>query len=269
MDYHNLQSMDAPTDAPGDCYKGECLPSACGTTHALSTCVQPTKGEEYYVGQALNYFAQLDPTQEKRDKALLSKGFLRFEWAPWTLFNGYADKLTHMVDAVDGKIGSFFPTSPEHRICTFHETNPFVRCSLIMWSHYDDPRTEKAPVSDALKGKAGCGIYQEFTFDQEGRISFTEVNSVTLPKQTRLSTRVPGLGRTGEAAVHTDVLHDYSGNDPHLDFLTDFFKRGNGPLRVSSRLVAFQAKIQLLLGGLERPFQIGCSVGPDGLPIYK
>ncbi len=154
---------------------------------ATSTCATPTQPAAHYIEQGLLYFDTLDESAD--GEPIYADGVVRWEWPPWLLLTGYG---ADMIAAADVLVLAAQPgTTVPTRDCRAFDVQPFGRCHVVM----------------DYQGKP-CPIYEEFTFDPQGRISFIEAWS-DLPGLTptreddawairadvpRLSTRVPGLG---------------------------------------------------------------------------
>jgi len=50
----------------------------------------------------------------------------------------------------------------------------------------------------------GCTIWEEFTFNNDGEVTFVEAWSHSLPKSARMSARIPGLGQPSGAIDPND-----------------------------------------------------------------
>jgi hypothetical protein len=125
---------------------------------------------------------------------------VRFEWPPWLLTTGYGDATMRDVD----EALRAYQTDYRSIDCRFFPEQPFGRCHVVFLYGRDDPSTGRDERTD-------CPIYEEFTFNDAGQITFIEAWSDDpgyLPMTdddlwaedddvTRLSTRVPGLGNAG------------------------------------------------------------------------
>lgn len=160
-----------------------------GGEGAPSTCVAPTMDAAYYVAQANMYFDRLDATTDPDLAPNYSPLVVRWEWAPWLKLTGY----TH-----DGMLGADLAarlntSSVPERDCRAFDVNPFARCYVRF-----------------LYAQGGyCAIYEEFTFDAAGEMTFIEAWSdmdgyrpmadpndtwAEGPRVHRLSTKIAGLG---------------------------------------------------------------------------
>lgn len=176
---------------------------------SLSTCLAPTWGDDYYADQGQRYFDTLDSSADPDSEPTYSDLVARWEWPPWLLLTGYGRDLTLAVDEV---VLAVYPTTtvPE-RDCRGFDVQPFARCRVTM--DFDG---------------ASCPIYEEFTFNDQGEVTFVEAWSnlpglfpgddedpwVEANDAARLSTRIPGLGNTtglidpGSAAMADAAVAD-------------------------------------------------------------
>ena len=156
---------------------------------ALSIALTPTKQPTYYMTQALKYFDTLDISADPKSVPDYSPLVARWEWPPWLYLTGY--KKDVMIDSTKAAVAADPSTVPT-RECKAFTNQPFARCYVV------------------FKYKEGtCPIYEEFTFNDEGKMTFIEAWSdlpgmMPMDKAAdrwaqgagikRLSTRVPGLG---------------------------------------------------------------------------
>ncbi len=163
-------------------------PVACADD-SLSTCLSPTQSDDYYEDQGQAYFDTLDASADPDSEPTYSDLVARWEWPPWLLLTGYGRDLTLAVDEV---VLAVFPgTTVPDRDCRSFDVQPFGRCRVTM----------------DFEGQP-CPIYEEFTFNDLGEVTFVEAWS-NLPGMfpstesdpwaeadgvPRLSTRIPGLG---------------------------------------------------------------------------
>jgi hypothetical protein len=188
----------------------------CGHDGALSTCSSPTKSAEYYASVSSMYFDTMDYSVELDGWPPYSELVARWEWPPWLKLTAFGRE---NIEATDTLLVLFPSTVPE-RECYGFDEQPFGRCRVTFY--YDD------------HDGRGCPIYEEFTFNDAGEITFIEAWS-DLPELLpmpggdlwaegedvdRLSTRVPGLGNAEglidldsewmlEAAAEDEVLADF------------------------------------------------------------
>lgn len=164
------------------------LCSLANAEAALATCLAPTQSAAYYVTQANMYFDRLDGTTDPKLAPNYSALVVRWEWPPWLKLTGYTRQ--GMLDA-DLAARLYTSTVPE-RDCRAFDTQPFARCHVRF-----------------LYAQGYCAIYEEFTFNDEGEMTFIEAWAdmpgylpYADPNDTwaegdavhRLSTKVPGLG---------------------------------------------------------------------------
>ncbi len=191
---------------------------------ALSTCLSPTMDEAHYVQWSDGYFNTMDSEQDRDVVPPYSELVARWEWPPWlklTAF-GYDNIL-----ATDQLLRLYPSTIPE-RDCRFFAEQPFGRCRVVFY--YED---------EAHEGR-GCPIYEEFTFNDAGEITWIEAWSDLpgfLPMDgavdpwaegedvDRLSTRIPGLGNA-EGLIDLDGEAMLAAADADAD-VADFLARAN------------------------------------------
>ena len=150
--------------------------------------IRPSFGGHYYVEESLKYFDTLDTYASRDSKPVYSSHAIRWEWYPWLFLTGYKKyffKLDYFL--------TLYPTKVINRDCRSFSIQPFGRCRVTF--HY-------------LKSDTKHEIYEEFTFNEKGEITFIEAwtdNIAYLPLRNndpwgetnlfhRLSTKVPGLG---------------------------------------------------------------------------
>lgn len=175
--------QDPPPPDPAD---------PCAGTGALSTCLSPALADEAYIDQGQRYFDTLDASADPESEPTYAPLVARWEWPPWLLLTGYGADLTLAADAA--VLAAFPGTTVPIRDCRAFEVQPFGRCR----------------VSIDYEGQP-CPIYEEFTFNDAGEVTFVEAWSdqpALLPMDgeadpwaegddvVRLSTRIPGLGTT-------------------------------------------------------------------------
>jgi hypothetical protein len=158
-------------------------------TKAPATCLSPRQAPEHYVTQSLRYFDTLDVSSQPSVAPEYAELVARWEWPPWLKLTGYgAQMMKDTATLVTTKDTSTVPT----RDCRAFSVQPFGRCHVTI----------------AYEG-GPCAIYEEFTFNDQGEITFIEAwtdapSSLPMdgatdpwaegPGVRRLSTRVPGLG---------------------------------------------------------------------------
>ena len=200
-------------------------PRHCGEDGALSTCLSPTQSDAYYVEQAQLYFDSMDREQYRDLDPKYSALVARWEWPPWLKLTAYTQEV---IAATDLLLRLQYKSVVLERDCRAFAVQPFARCRVVFY--YDD---------EEHQGR-GCPIYEEFTFNDAGEITFIEAWSdlpELLPMDAaldawaetdsvdRLSTRVPGLGRSdGEIDPGGEVMTKAAQKDAVLaDFRTRSF----------------------------------------------
>jgi len=175
--------------------------------------LKPAFPPEYYAEQSNRYFNTLDTYAFEEPKPAFSSHVIRWEWPPWLFLTGHKD---HWM-AFDALL-PLFPTRVINRDCRGFEVQPFGRCRVTF--HY-------------IWADAYVDIYQEFTFNAAGEITFIEAWTdedgyrpmnpaldywAQSPAVSRLSTRVPGLGRP-DGRYQMDQLRTLAEDDPALQDL--------------------------------------------------
>ncbi len=178
------------------------------TDGATATCLVPTQTPEYYVEQAEKYFDTLDINADPKSVPNYSELVARWEWPPWLLLTGFTKETMISTGELLKKAD---PSTVPKRDCRFFKTQPFARCRVVF-------EYEGGP----------CPIYEEFVFNDAGEMTFIEAWSdlpdmVPTPDEDpwgqrsdigRLSTRVPGLGKSdGKIEVGGSWLSDSSDKD--------------------------------------------------------
>lgn len=170
-----------------------------GTDGATASCLKPTKSAAYYAEQASKYFDTLDTSADPNSVPNYSPLVVRWEWPPWLLLTGYSSdtmiKTAKLLKTLD-------PSTVPTRDCRGFDKQPFARCYVVF-----------------QYGEGPCPIYEEFTFNDAGEMTFIEAWS-DLPglrphpdgvedkwgeRNTlgRLSTRIPGLGSADGTVILT------------------------------------------------------------------
>jgi hypothetical protein len=193
-----------------------------GKRGATARCLVPKQTKEYYVDQANRYFDSLDVSKTSYNAPNYHTRAVRWEWRPWLLLTGY---YKYWMDWTASALRIADPSTVPTRICLAFPAQPFARCYVAM--RYPNHQNNRP-----------CHIYEEFTFNDEGKVTFVEAWSAVpnsrLPSDyktdpwarsanaRRLSTIMPGLG-------HKDGLVNLISNemtnaarDPLVD---DFRKR--------------------------------------------
>jgi hypothetical protein len=188
----------------------------CGPD-ALSTCAAPTQDPTWYAEQGRIYFDTLDASASRDSVPEYAEGVARWEWPPWLLLTGYGREQIEAVDRVV-LLADDTVTVPV-RDCRAFDVQPFGRCRVVM----------------DYAGKP-CPIYEEFTFNDAGEMTFIEAWSdlpglrpaegddwAEGPNIGRLSTRVPGFGSaTGALDLDSDAMAAAAADDPDV---ADFVRR--------------------------------------------
>jgi len=181
----------------------------------------PTRPAEWYVEQALIYFDTLDSRADPAIVPEYAPDVARWEWPPWLYLTGWGAQ--HMITSTRAAT-RLDPSTVEDRDCRFFETQPFARCYVNFV--YDG---------------GDCPIYEEFTFNDAGEMTFLEAWSVLPgrmpvedyagdrwaegPDADRLSTRIPGLGSpSGAIDLDAPWMRDAAAADP---VIADFIRRAS------------------------------------------
>ncbi len=208
------------------------LASACGDSAgpkaappdagpgARSTALSPQQPPEHYVEQGLKYFDTFDTSADRASVPAYSVQVERWEWPPWLKLTGHTRELILATDPVALRAD---PSTVPVRDCRAFRVQPFARC-------YVSFQYEKGP----------CPIYEEFTFNDQGEITFIEAwsnqpSSLPMmdpadrwaegPRVHRLSTRIPGLGNaTGLIDLDAAWMQEAAAADPEV---ADFVMRAH------------------------------------------
>jgi hypothetical protein len=189
----------------------------CTTVDALSTCSEASLAPDYYAQVSSLYFDTMDYTVDLEAPPPYSELVARWEWPPWLKLTAFGRENIETADA----LLALYPSVVLERDCRAFDVQPFGRCRVVFYY-------------DAHEGR-GCPIYEEFTFNQTGEVTFIEAWSdqeSLLPmaaddlwaegdEVSRLSTRVPGLGTsTGLIDLEGYAMTAAAETDPDLaDFL--------------------------------------------------
>ena len=185
---------------------------------ALSTALHPRQAPAYYVAQAELYFDTLDTRANPALVPNYSPLVARWEWPPWYLLTGY--ERMQMITGTRLAL-SVEPSTVPTRDCRAFAVQPFARCRVTF-----------------AYARGSCPIFEEFTFNDQGEMTFIEAWSdqpgmrptedpadpwAEAPTVHRLSTKVPGLGNaTGLIAPTADWMAQAAARDPEL---ADFVRR--------------------------------------------
>ncbi len=194
--------------------------TVAGGEGALATCLQPTQTEAYYIEKSHMYFDTMDTNEDREVVPPYSEWVARWEWPPWLKLTGFGRE---SMIAADTLLRLYESTIPE-RDCRAFDVHPFGRCRVTFYyaEHEGQP----------------CPIYEEFTFNDAGEITFIEAWSDQvgmLPMDAeadpwaegedavRLSGRLPGLGNSeGLLDLESDWMEEAAGNDTDV---ADFVQR--------------------------------------------
>jgi hypothetical protein len=195
----------------------------CDEESALAQCLEPTQTDSYYVDQGEKYFFTMESTVSPLVVPNYSEQVVRWEWEPWLLLTGFGEANMIWTDI----LLKLYPTKYEMMDCRAFETQPFVRCHVVFdySGHF-------------------CPIYEEFTFNDQGEITFIEAwtdHDGLLPVNDssdywaegesvrRLSTKLPGLGNTtGAINLYADWMEEAAIRDADV---ADFLERARKPYR--------------------------------------
>ncbi len=193
----------------------------CAHDGALAECLSPTQTAEYYAEMSSMYFDTMDYSVDLEGVwPPYSELVARWEWPPWLKLTAYTKE---NIEATDTLL-TLYPSVVSERDCRGFDTQPFGRCYVVFYY-------------DAHEG-LGCPIYEEFTFNDAGEISWIEAwSDVDGLRPTteedpwgeqgidRLSTRIPGLGNAdGRIDLDSEWMRDAAANDPDV---ADFVYRAN------------------------------------------
>ena len=177
---------------------------------ATSVHLSANKPANYYVEQGVKYFRSMESLVPKDVRPFYSPLVIRWEWPPWLLLTGY--RRLNLINS--DIILKLYPTKYDTIDCHYFEKEPFCRCHVIF--NYSGTRIP---------------IYEEFTFNDQGEITFIEAWSdypsliPMNPKDywaqadsvKRLSTRIPGLGNaTGRINIKANWMTSAAAKDPEL-----------------------------------------------------
>jgi hypothetical protein len=214
-------AIDGAPDVEAEVDTGPPLDPSCrnpGTDAATASCLAPTLPPEYYVEQGDAYFDTLDVRPEYDRVPLYSDLVARYEWPPWLLLTGYTRE--NMIQ-IEEALASLDPSTTPERDCRYFPVNPFARCFVVI-------EYEEGP----------CPIYEEFTFNPQGEMTFVEAWSdipgllpqdreadpwAEDPAFPRLATPIPGLGNAeGRIDLDSQAMRDAEAADPDV---ADFARR--------------------------------------------
>jgi hypothetical protein len=189
---------------------------------ATSENMTPRQNPEYYIEQSLKYFDTLDSYTDPRSIPNYSPLVARWEWPPWLKLTGFGEKSMIWIDL----LLKLYPTSIPVRDCRAFPVQPFGRCHVVFY-YQEEP----------------CSIYEEFTFNDQGEMTFIEAWSdipgllptsdpsdywAEGPDVYRLSTKIPGLGNaTGLIDLDSDCLREAASINADV---ADFANRARFPV---------------------------------------
>ncbi|MCL4233958.1 MAG: hypothetical protein KJ042_05530 [Deltaproteobacteria bacterium] len=190
---------------------------------ATSEFSSPRFPPEYYVDQSLRYFDTLDSYSDPRSIPNYSDLVARWEWPPWLLLTGFGDDAMIWIDLAL----RLYPTRVLERDCRAFDFQPFGRCRVVF----------------EYNGEISCPIYEEFTFNDLGEMTFIEAWSdlpgfmptddandawAEGPDAHRLSTKIPGLGNdTGRIDLSGECMGEAARADEDV---AEFRKRARMPV---------------------------------------
>ncbi|CAN5289693.1 hypothetical protein BH09BAC1_BH09BAC1_02570 [soil metagenome] len=200
--------------------------SSCNST--LAGVLKPKFPQEYYIDQGVKYFLTMQSDVPVRVQPAYAKRVIRWEWEPWLLLTGYKRSTLVMSDAML----KLTPTKYDVLDCRYFAEQPFCRCHVVF--NYNG---------------LTCPIYEEFTFNNQGEITFIEAWSdfpSLLPMGPgddgiwdekdywaqngahRMATKVPGLGSdNGRIEPHSDCMREAMANDSEI---ADMISRMRNPV---------------------------------------
>jgi hypothetical protein len=177
---------------------------------ATSVQLAPNLPAAYYVEQGVKYFGTMATAVPRKIKPEYSPLVIRWEWHPWLLLTGY--RRINLINT--DNLLKLYNTKYDTIDCRYFDKEPFCRCH-VMFNY----------------GGTRIPIYEEFTFNNQGQITFIEAWSdypSLIPMKTndywaqgnsvrRLSTRVPGLGNaTGSINIGALWMKAAAAHDPDL-----------------------------------------------------
>jgi hypothetical protein len=165
-------------------------PDPCASPGARSTCLEPAMDAEYYTVMGRMYFDTMDSTVDLGgSRPPYAEQVARWEWPPWLKLTAFGREDIIAADT----LLTLYPSTVPERDCRAFSEQPFARCRVVFYY-------------EAHEGR-GCPIYEEFTFNDAGEITWIEAwSDVDGLRPTasgdpwgeegieRLSARIPGLG---------------------------------------------------------------------------
>lgn len=214
----------------------------CGTEAAKAACLTPKQSAQYYIEQSIKYFRTMESSVSVFVQPNYSSDVVRWEWAPWLLLTGYGETNLIWTDI----LLKLYPTAYSSIDCRAFDTQPFGRCHVV----FD-------------YGGHPCPIYEEFTFNDQGEMTFIEAWSdypSLLPMDVsdhwaqeadvkRLATKVPGLGNPkGYFDPYAGFMKAAGNADANVKNLLERAKRP-----YSSYVLEFVTHLNDLIAGCEPP----------------
>ncbi|MCB9478127.1 MAG: hypothetical protein H6683_00455 [Deltaproteobacteria bacterium] len=191
-------------------------------TEPVSRALEPLFDAEYYAEQSSLYFDTIDIDSPLDLRPEYAELVARWEWPPWWKLTAYT---RDAIEVTDRLLRILSPSTIPERDCRFFAEQPFGRCHVVFY--YDGEP---------------CPIYEEFTFNNQGEVTFVEAWSDIpglLPYDdpedawaegedvNRLSTRIPGLGKSsGRIDVDGACMAQVAAEDADV---ADFVKRAHRP----------------------------------------
>ncbi len=192
----------------------------CGTEGARARCLEPKQSPDYYIDQSIKYFLTMQSDVSPFVQPNYSDLVVRWEWPPWLLLTGYGRFNLIWTDIVL----KLNPTAYAMMDCQAFDQQPFGRCHVV----FD------------YNGEL-CPIYEEFTFNDAGEITFIEAWTdapgwLPMSEQDywaegegvdRLATRVPGLGNAeGRIDLEAAWMEEVAAKDADV---AEFVRRAKRP----------------------------------------
>lgn len=214
----------------------------CGTEAAKAECLSPKQSAQYYIDQSVDYFRTMESSVSVFVQPNYSSDVVRWEWAPWLLLTGYGKNNLIWTDV----LLKLYPTAYSSIDCRAFDTQPYGRCHVV----FD-------------YGGHPCPIYEEFTFNDQGEMTFIEAWSdypSLLPMDAndhwaqgdnvkRLANKVPGLGNaTGYFDPNASFMKAAGNADADVKNLVERAKRP-----YSSYIMEFVTHVNDLAAGCEPP----------------
>ncbi|MBZ0272822.1 hypothetical protein K8I61_12360 [bacterium] len=215
VDDDTPETADDDTAAPPRCTDAD---GEAPTADNLAPKFSP----EYYAEQSRIYFDTLDSYADPDSIPNYSTHVARWEWPPWLKLTGFGREAMILID----KVLRLYPTEVPVRDCRAFETQPFGRCR----------------VEFSYNGGPACPIYEEFTFNDAGEVTFIEAWSdfppyfpsapddpfAENPDVSRLATKIPGLGRAdGRIDLDGDCTKQAAQEDTDV---ADFVRHAKNPI---------------------------------------